>query len=452
MKTRLFHKGISPIRVLPLGYLGVICVGTLLLMLPAASYDAPLPFLDALFTATSASCVTGLVVVDTGTYFTPFGQAVVLLLIQVGGLGFMAVTTMLFLALRARVSLRGRMLLAEGTGSGQIQGVVLLSQRIVALTMACESIGALLLSIRFVPLYGWGKGIWYAVFHSVSAFCNAGFDLMGHFQSLVPFVRDPLVNFTIMWLIVMGGLGFALILELIRKPKTKQRISVHGRTVLIATAMLVFGGGILFWLFERHNPDTLGELPLSTQLMASLFQSVTCRTAGFNTIDQTALCEGSKLLSFLLMFIGGAPAGTAGGVKITTVAMLFFSVRSLMRGREETEAFGRRFSRNALARALCIFLLAIALLFVGAMVMSLTERGTACGSMDFIDKMFELASALGTVGLTVGVTEVAGVTSRLVLCILMYFGRAGLLTIALACGREDAESAIRYPLGEIMIG
>ena len=160
---------------------------------------------------------------------------------------------------------------------------------------------------------------------------------MGDFQSLVPFVRDPLVNFTIMWLIVMGGLGFALILELIRKPKTKQRISVHGRTVLIATAMLVFGGGILFWLFERHNPDTLGELPLSTQLMASLFQSVTCRTAGFNTIDQTALCEGSKLLSFLLMFIGGAPAGTAGGVKITTVAMLFFSVRSLMRGREETE-------------------------------------------------------------------------------------------------------------------
>ncbi len=452
MKQKLFHKGITPVRVLPLGYLAVILLGTALLMLPAASRGAPLSFLDALFTATSASCVTGLVVVDTGRFFTPYGQGVILGLIQVGGLGFMAVTTMVFLALRAKISLRGRVLLAEGTGTGRVQGVVRLCKQMVVLTLSCEAVGALLLAFRFIPLYGWGQGIWFAIFHSVSAFCNAGFDLIGGYRSLTPFVSDPLVNFTIMGLIILGGLGFGLLLELFHRLKARRRISVHGRVVLWCTAILILGGAALFWLFERNNPATLGSLPVQEQGLAALFQSVTCRTAGFNTVEQTGLTEGGKLLSCLLMFIGGAPGGTAGGVKVTTVALLFFAVRSLMRGRQEAEAFGRRFSQNALLRALCIFLLALLVLLAAAMAVSLAEQGTDCGDMAFIDKMYELISALGTVGLTIGVTAQAGVISRLVLCLLMYLGRAGILTIALAFGHEDRDSAIRYPLGELMIG
>lgn len=452
VKRRLLRKGISPIRTLPMGYLCVVGLGTALLMLPAASHGAPLPFLDALFTATSASCVTGLVVVDTGTFFTPFGQGVLLLLIQVGGLGFMVVTSLLFLALGARVSLRGRMLLAEGTGNGRVQGVMLLCRRVLALTFFCELLGAVLLSCRFVPLYGAAKGLWFSLFHSVSAFCNAGFDLIGGYQSLMPFAADGLVNFTVMGLIVIGGLGYRVVLELLSHRRNKQRLSVHARVVLYTTALLIFGGAALFWLFEYNNPATLGGLPAPQQALRALFQSVTCRTAGFNTIDQASLGEAGKLLSCLLMFIGGAPAGTAGGVKLTTIALLLFTVRSLMRGRQEPEAFGRRFSQNAMARALCVFLLGMGALLLSAVLIALAERGGALASFDFIDKLYELVSALGTVGTSTGVTAAAGPVSRLVLCALMFMGRAGILTIALAFGHEDEESAIRYPKDDIMIG
>ena len=452
MRARLFRKGIAPIRVLPIGYFCVICLGTALLMLPAASHGQPLSLLDALFTATSASCVTGLVVVDTGTHFTTFGQGVILFLIQVGGLGFMAVTTLLFLALRAKISLRGRMLLAESTGSSQMQGVILLCRRMLTLTFLCELLGAALLACRFIPLYGPGKGVWHALFYSVSAFCNAGFDLMGNYQSLMPFVSDPLVNFTIMALILLGGLGFIVVIEVSQRFKSRKRLSVHARVVLFMGAILTLGGAVLFWLIERENPKTLGSMSWPEQIMAALFQSVTCRTAGFNTIDLTALEEASKLLSCLLMFIGGAPAGTAGGVKVTTMALLLFGVRTLMRGRQDVEAYGRRFSYNALLRALCIFLLAVGVLFAAAVIFSLAEQGTGCGEMDFLDKMFEMVSALGTVGLSVGVTAEAGTVGRLILIALMYLGRSGLLTIALAFGKEDTESAIRYPQGGIMIG
>ena len=371
-----FRKGISPIRILPLGYLSVALIGALLLMLPAASHGEPLPFFDALFTAVSASCVTGLVVVDTGTHFTMFGQIVVIVLIQLGGLGFMTAATLLFRAAHRRISLRSRMTLAEAFGEDRLQGIIRLCMNAVKYTFLIEGCGALLLGIRFVPQFGW-HGVWMAVFHSISAFCNAGFDIMGNFDSLTNYVGDPLVNITIMALIVFGGLGFTVITEL-RERKRFSLLSMHAKIVLTGTAFLIFAGAALFLAFEAGNADTMGGLTAPQKVMAAFFQSVTCRTAGFNTIPQDTLTDASKLLSSVLMHTHP--------------------------------------------------------------------------DIDVLEFFYEITSALGTVGLTAGLTSVASTFTRAVLCALMYLGRAGIMTIALAIGGRADESTIRYPESNILIG
>lgn len=446
-----YKKGISPIRFLPLGYLCVILLGTLLLSLPIAVYGSRLTFFEALFTSTSASCVTGLVVVDTGTKFTFFGQFVLLLLIQLGGLGFMVVATAFFMALkRKRISLKERMTLAESMGEDRLQGVVNLAKMALKLSLTIEAVGAVLYSIRFIPDFGFAKGVWYSIFHSVSAFCNAGFDLIGNYSSFTSYVSSPIVNITTMMLIILGGLGFAVLMDLLEKPKRKHiHFRLHTKVVLRASFILLFTGALIFFALEYNNADTIGEMSIPQKIMASLFQSTTCRTAGFNTIDQNGLTDASKLISVILMFIGGAPAGTAGGIKVTTIAVILISVRSFIQGFEDDESFGRRLSRNAVRRAICIFIIGFLVLILSVLAISVAESPI---KHTFLNKLYEVASALGTVGLTVGVTAEASFVTQIILCILMYTGRVGILTLALAFGGKEVSSKIRYPEEDMMVG
>ncbi len=448
-KSKPFRKGVSPIRILPLGFLCIALAGTLLLMLPAASRGEPLPFFDALFTATSASCVTGLVVVDTGTHFTLFGQIVIIVLIQLGGLGFMTAATLLFRAAGKRISLHNRMTVAESLGEGQLQGVIHLCISAVKYTFIIEGCGAALLSVRFVQDFG-PRGVWLAAFHSISAFCNAGFDLMGDFSSLTRYVGDPLVNFTVMALVTLGGLGFSVLSEL-REERRFRNLSMHAKVVLTGSAALLFGGALLFLLFERDNPATMGGLTAPEKTLAALFQSVTCRTAGFNTIPQDAMTDAGKLLSSALMLIGGGPAGTAGGIKLTTVAVLLLTTHACIRNLKDTEVFGRRLPAAAVRRALALSLIAFVILFVALTAICVAEQGRNPG-LGFLDHLYEAASALGTAGLSTGLTAVASTFTRAVLCAMMYLGRAGIMTIALAIGGRTEEPPIRYPEGNIMIG
>lgn len=446
-----YKKGISPIRFLPLGYLCVILIGTLLLTLPISVHGERLTFFDALFTSTSASCVTGLVVVDTGTKFTFFGQVVLLLLIQLGGLGFMVVATAFFMAMkRKRISLKERMTLAESMGEDRLQGVVNLASMALRMSLTIEAVGAILFAIRFIPDFGFARGLWYSVFHSVSAFCNAGFDLMGDYASFTGYALSPIVNITTMMLIVLGGFGFTVLMDLVERPKKKHlHFRLHTKVVLRTTLILLVTGTVVFFVLEYNNSATMGEMSIPQKIMASLFQSTTCRTAGFNTVDQNALTDASKLVSVILMFIGGAPAGTAGGIKVTTIAVILIAVRSFIQGSEDDESFGRRLSRNAVRRAICIFMIGFLVLILSVLAISIAEWP---GKHTFLNQLFEAASALGTVGLSTGVTGEASFVTQMILCVLMYMGRVGILTLALAFGGKESSSKIRYPEEDMMVG
>lgn len=437
-----------------MGYLGTILIGTALLMLPAASYGEPLSFLDSLFTATSATCVTGLSVVDTGTYFTFFGQLVIILLIQMGGIGFMVIATFLLMALKRKISLRERLTLAESMGENRLQGVVRLAGAAVRLSLLIELCGAILFSLRFIPAFGFAKGIWYSIFHSISAFCNAGFDIMGHYASFTDYALDPIINFTSIALITFGGFGFAVLLDLFGPRQhngltQKRRLALHTKVVLIISAFLFFFGAAAFFLFEANNPETMKELTFPQQAMASLFQSATCRSAGFNTLYQDMLTTPSKFICVMLMFIGAAPASTAGGIKVTTFAVMLLTVRSFIKSKEDIEAFGRRISNVTVRRALSIFMIGAALVVVSATVISFTEGLT---THSFLDQLYEIVSAFGNVGLSTGFTGNATSVTRLILTMLMYAGRVGTITLALAFSGKELTSNVRYPEEYIMVG
>ncbi len=447
------RRGVRPIQVLPLSFLIIIGVGTLLLMLPQATADGVrLPFDDALFTATSASCVTGLIVRDTGTFFSPFGQAVILLLIQVGGLGFMTMATVLFMLMGKRISLNERMALAEGLGESRLQGIVRLCRSVVAVTAVCELTGAALLAVRFVPQFGAAKGAWVSVFTSVSAFCNAGFDLMGNYASFTNYANDPYVLLVISLLIITGGLGFGVVLSLLNA-KRFSRLKLHAKLVVVGTACLLAVGMAAFFALEYHNPETLGGMPLWQKLVNALFQSVTLRTAGFNAIDQLAMLDASKGVGILLMLFGGAPAGTAGGLKITTMITLALYVRAYVRGKAETTAYGRTIPREQLRRAITLFFCGVSYLLTMTIVISAAETGRAAGAFGIWNQLYEATSALCTVGVSAGVTAQASVFTRMMLASMMYVGRVGLLTVAMALTDSGhPEAIIRYPEESVMIG
>ena len=446
--------GLKPINVLPLGFIVVILTGTLLLMLPfARKSGSSLSFIDALFTATSATCVTGLVVVDTGTFFSTFGQVVILLLIQLGGLGLMTMSMILFTFTGRKISLHDRMSMAEGLGESRLQGVVRLARGALLVMGIFELTGAVLLSFRFIPQYGPVKGLWFSVFHSVSAFCNAGFDLIGGYRSFTGYSHDPYMMFVLMALIIGGGLGFAVILNM-RHTRDLRRLRLHSKLVLSGTVLLIVLGTLAFFWIEYDNPNTIGNMSLFDKILNSMFQSVTLRTAGFNTIDQLTLHDASKGVGIMLMLVGGGPAGTAGGLKITTVLTLLLAARAYIRGQFETEAFGRTIPLEQVRRALTLTLLGVLFLFSMATMLSFSEQDMPAGSLGLLNQLYESTSAFCTVGVSTGVTLATTHVTRVILILLMYAGRVGLLTVAMSLVESTSkkEPVLHYPQEDILIG
>ena len=456
MQTQIFmvhkrHLGLRAPTVLAVGFALTILVGALVLMLPVSAADGQItPFLDALFTAASASCVTGLVTVSTAVHWSVFGKCVILLLIQIGGLGFMSVAAIASFVLRRTITLHERMVMSAGLNLSDGGGIVRLTRRVLFGTFIIEGTGAVLLSCRFVPHYGFPKGITMGVFHAVSAFCNAGFDLMGTpddpFQSLIGWAEDPLVNITVMALIVLGGLGFFVWSDVWDK-HSFCRLRLHTKIVLTATAgLLLFGFGWTL-LFEWSNPATLGAFDTPHKLLAAAFESVTLRTAGFNTIDLGALTGPSQAVSCLLMFIGGSPGSTAGGIKTVTFLVLVLTIWARARGKSTVCAFKRTIPDEQTQNAMIIAFIVLALAVFGGIFISATSP------MGFTDAVYEAVSALATVGLSAGGTASLSIPAQILIIIYMYFGRVGVLTISLGfLAGNRAEERFRYAETNLLIG
>lgn len=428
------RKGLTQMQIVALGYLGVIVVGTLMLILPVSSRTGEWTgFVDAFMTATSAACVTGLIPVGTYTHWSAFGQAVLLMLIQVGGLGIMTLVALLSQVLRHKMSLHERKLVMLSSGNDSIGGVSKLIRSILLFTLAFEGIGAVALATRFIPRMSWGRGIWNAVFHSVSAFCNAGFDLLGRFgeSSLTGYTGDIVVNVTIMFLILAGGFGFIVWQELFAIRFRPKHMSLHTKVVLIMNGLLLAGGAVLFFLFELRN-DAI-PLTVKERILSAFFNAVTPRTAGFNTVDISSLSGGSLALTILLMVIGGAPGSTAGGIKVTTLVVLLAGTLASARQVNATNLFRRRIDGDLVRQASAIATVYFVILSVSTVAICAIEP------FSVTEILFETVSALSNVGMTMGITSSLTIVSKLIISALMYFGRVGMmsLVIALAAQREN---------------
>lgn len=435
-------RKLSSTKIIALGYLIMILVGALLLMLPFATVK-PINFGEALFTATSASCVTGLVVVDTATTYTYFGQAVLLTLIQIGGLGFMTISILFIRLMRKRIGLREKEIVTEGLNTTQLNDIPTLVKFIVKGTALIEFCGAVLLSVRFIKLFGVAKGIWYSIFHSVSAFCNAGFDLFGsvsgEYSSLTMFSDDWLVTLTVSALILLGGLGFFIWADIIKNKLTVKRWRLHTKVTVFVNIALVLVGTALFFALEKD-----GAFP--ERLLHAIFDSITPRTAGFNTVDTASLSSGGKLLTIVLMFIGGCPGSTAGGIKTTTVAVMLLFAFSQARRSRGVVVFGRSIKKDALEKATAVFFYNLTLAVVGALVIMTAQ------SLPLEDVLFEVFSAIDTVGMTTGITRELLPISRAVIALLMYLGRVGSMSFALALMEKRAKPLVEYPPEDLTIG
>lgn len=439
----------SALRIIPIIFLIIIFVGTLLLMLPAASKSGKgTGFTDALFTATSATCVTGLVRFDTYTHWSAFGQIVILCLIQTGGIGFMSIPLWLVSLTGHKIGLNSRVLMQSSISAPQVGGVVRLTRFLLLGTFLLEGLGALFLSAVFIPKYGPGKGIYYSVFHAISAFCNAGFDLMGgeqQFSSLVTMGNNWYLNLVIMILIIVGGLGFFVWRDLVVTRFHFKKCKLHTKIVLTTSVILIIAGAVIIFLMEFGETGTQGK-SIPEQLLNAMFQSVTTRTAGFNTVDLTKMTEGSIFMMIMLMLVGGSPGSTAGGMKTTTIAVLTISIISIFRRKKSEEAFGRRMEEGVLRSSACVFMIYLFLISASAMLISKLENVT------MLTALFETTSALGTVGLTLGITPQLGMFSKLLLALLMFVGRVGSLTILLAFSSPKKMVASKLPLEKVQIG
>ena len=449
---------LNTMQIVALGFFGVIFLGGVILWLPVCN-QKPIEFIDALFTSVTSVCVTGLVTVVPAEQFTLLGQIVVLILIQIGGLGVIACTGLFFLLLGKRISMKGRILIQEAYGLDTLSGIVKFIIRIVRGTFIVEGIGAVLFSIKFVPEFGVARGIWYGVFHSISGFCNAGIDIIGS-TSFMEYVDSPLVSLTTMFLIVMGGLGFPVWHDIYVTAKKGAgekrarrriftRLSLQSKIVLSMTVFLILCGTAGYFLLEFNNPETMGDLSVPDKLLASAFQSVTTRTAGFASVSQAGLTESSRLLGCILMFIGGSPAGTAGGIKTTTAAMLFLTVLCVLKGQKDTECFGRRVDMDTVRSGITIALITFTCWLAAVAAMSVFDPQT-----EFLNLMYEASSAIGTVGLSADLTPHLSRASHVVLMMLMYIGRIGPLTMALVfAGRSNKSDKFReLPEKKIMLG
>ncbi len=439
---------LSTMQIIALGFIIIIFIGACLLCLPFASTNGSVDFVDALFTATSATCVTGLVVMDTGTEWTLFGQIVILVMIQIGGLGFMTFAILFLRIFRKRFGLKNKEVMVESINTSNLDRIVSITNKMLWGTLIFELSGAVLLAIRFVPEYGWGQGLWYGLFHSVSAFCNAGFDLLGvetPFISLVNYADDLLVNGVIMALIVIGGIGFLVWDDITKFGCRFKRYSLTSKIVLSFSAILIVGGALLMYLAEYAGKDT--GLTFGQEVLRSLFASVSARTAGFNTINLADMSEGGRLVSMLLMFIGGSPGSTAGGIKTTTFAVIFIYTFAGVSHKQSADVFGRRIPDGAFKRAVYVFFTNLLLVVAGTFVISCMNP-----DMRFSSVMFECFSAIGTVGLTVGITTKLDTVSHIVLILLMYLGRVGSISFATVLFEKRARPAVVNPKERITIG
>lgn len=434
-----------PAQVLAVGYLVVILVGTILLHLPIATTNpGSLPWLDCLFTATSATAVTGLIVVNTSSAFTIFGQVVIMLLIQFGGLGLMTMSTLLALVIGRRIGLQERVVMQKELGQFQLSGLVKVVKRVLLITAIIEGLGVVILFLRWQPLLGAKKALYYAVFHSVSAFCNAGFDLFGN--SMQNFSQDFITLFTISSLLILGGLGFGVVTDLFHLPKNK-RLTFHSRMVLrVSLILLVLGWAFVFFT-EYSNPETLGELSFGGKVLSAYFTSATTRTAGFESLPTGSLRTPTLFFAIVLMFIGASPASTGGGIKTTTFGVVVVTVFSIIRGKGETEVFQRRVAKETIIDALCIITLAMMLVFLDTIVLSFLET-----DKEFLDLFFETVSAFGTVGLSTGITPDLSTISKIMLILTMYAGRVGPMTVLVALSKKRKTQNFRYPEEKILVG
>ncbi len=436
-------------KLLPLGFLVLILIGGCILSLPAASSTGvSIGFLNAMFTSTSAVCVTGLSVIEVGTALSLFGQIVLLILLQIGGLGFVAVMTIIPVMLGKRLTLNQRMLIREAMNENNLGGMVQLIIWAIKMTLACELVGAVLLSFRFIADFGLLKGIYYSVFHSVSAFCNAGFDLLGEGNSISRYVADPLVSLTLCALIIAGGIGFGVINDVIASRNFK-KLKLHSKLVLSVSGMLFAAGTIIVLITEWNNPETLGTLGFWAKLQAAFFQSVTFRTAGFYTVSQQALEPATKLAGTTLMFIGAGPASTGGGMKVTTVTILVLLTMSIIRGKRDVTAFGRRIGEDIVRRSMSIVLTGLAALITATFLIS-----TMHPELALIDVMYECVSAVCTVGLTSAGTVNYCLAAKLIIMLLMFMGRTGPMSLALAVAmkQQNTSASMRLPEEHVTVG
>lgn len=441
-------KNISATRLIALSFFIVILSGSLLLCLPFSSRSGEWTgFLDSFFTATSATCVTGLIVFDTFTHWSLFGQFIILIMIQIGGIGLMTIIITVFIFLKRKISLHERLILMQSAGTVRVSGVVRLVKHIIKGTLICEGMGAVFLAMRFIPQMGILKGIWCAVFHAVSAFCNAGFDLMGRYEqysSLTAYETDPLVNIVIMLLIIIGGIGFLVWDEMVRYGIHFTRYSLHAKIVLTTTFFLLLAGTVGFFIFEYQG--NLKDMPFSQKLLSSAFMSVTTRTAGFNTMDTASLSESGSLLSIILMFIGGSPGSTAGGIKTSTLAVVFFATISMSKGNKEVTIFKRNLRTDVVKHASVIIIIYLTGILFAAMLICYLEP------YSITDVLFETISAAATVGLSRGLTPSLCPLSHIILAFLMFAGRIGGLSMVLVFGEQKPKPPLSRPSEPIIIG
>lgn len=436
---------LSTYQILVLGFAGLILSGVALLMTPYASKSGDsLRFVDALFTATSAVCVTGLVVVDTGTYFSVFGQSVILLLIQIGGLGVMTVATLVAVLSGKKINLKERLLIQEATNQLDLAGVVRLTLYIIRATLLVELVGGTILALRWFQDFGL-KGIYFGYWHAVSAFCNAGFDLFGEYRSITGYVGDLTVNGVIASLIVVGGIGFPVVADLWNCRQTR-RFSLHTKVVLTTTVLLIVLGAGFIFVAEYGNAKTLSDLPPADKVMASLFQSVTARTAGYNTVDIGLLREGTLLAIIFLMFVGASPSSMGGGVKTSTAAILFISLVGSVTGKRDPLAFGRQIPQQTVYKAFTIVTISVMLISLVTLTLSFTEAAP------IFSLLFEVTSAFGTVGLSTGITPKLSDAGKLLITLTMFAGRVGTLTLLMALALRPRKERLKYPEGKIVIG
>ncbi len=452
MRKKRFR--VSTTHIILMSFLITILIGSVLLLLPISSADGkPTPFLDALFTATTATCVTGLVVTPTVSSWSVFGQIVILILIQIGGLGVITIMSGLMILLHKKMGIGDRLLLQDAFNLNSLSGLVKFVKNVVAGTLVIEGIGALLYMTVFIPEFG-AKGIWISVFTSVSAFCNAGIDIISE-NSLYDYALNPIINIVTCALIILGGIGYIVwwdVLRVLRKVRTKKikllrDLTLHSKIAITTTFILIFVGAIFIFAFEYNNPQTIGDYTILQKIEVSLFQSVTTRTAGFATVPQENLTNASAIICLLLMFIGGSPVGTAGGIKTVTFAVIIVSAFASIRNKEDTEVFGRRLTKQAVGKAVAVTGMSFAIMFTSTVLLSAVTDATA------LDIVYETVSATATVGLTRNLTSSLGSIGKLIIIVTMYLGRVGPISLAVAFKRsKDNQNIVKNPLEEINVG